>query len=124
MKLFSIYIGEEEDVVEGDETIPLQDMNKNGLNNGEADAVSNTTTAHKTTLTSNQNGHTADTVVSIVSSTPEPNTDNRYINVKCIVPNEIPIISYRRFLSLFLSFMTLKDINVDINQHANLLKLC
>ena len=66
---------EEEDVV-GDETIPLQDMNKNGFNNGEADdAVSNTT--DKTNLTVNQNGHAADTVVSIVSSTPETNTNNR-----------------------------------------------
>ena len=70
------FIGEEEDVVEGDETIPLQDMNKNGFNNGEAeDAVSNTT--DKTNLTVNQNGHAADTVVSIVSSTPETNTNNR-----------------------------------------------
>ena len=51
-------------------------MNKNGFNNGEADdAVSNTT--DKTNLTVNQNGHAADTVVSIVSSTPETNTNNR-----------------------------------------------
>ena len=51
-------------------------MNKNGFNNGEADdAVSNTT--DKTNLTVNQNGHAADTVVSIVSSTPE--TNNRLV---------------------------------------------
>ena len=70
------FIGEEEEDVVGDETIPLQDMNKNGFNNGEAeDAVSNTT--DKTNLTVNQNGHAADTVVSIVSSTPE--TNNRLV---------------------------------------------